>query len=223
MVESKKGFAKLILLGDVNVGKTTLIGKFTNPKNTGENSKATVGVDFKKRELNINNTDVTIQLWDTAGQEKFESIGYAFYRGVNCCLLIFDLADKASFDNLNKWKKNFLENASPDNPSSFPFVVLGNKSDKDRVVTKEEAEAWCQQNGGLPYFETSATEGTLVEEAFQRAAERGLDNVDDDDLAMPTSLGSAAGAIKIDAADDAKRGTDAAKKRKRCRDKCAIL
>ena len=87
----------------------------------------------------------------------------------------------------------------------------------------EHAEAWCEQNGGLPYFETSATEGTLVEEAFQRAAERGLDNVDDDDLAMPTSLGAAAGAIKIDAADDAKRGADAQKKRKRCRDKCAIL
>ena len=88
---------------------------------------------------------------------------------------------------------------------------------------ESQAEAWCQQNGGIPYFETSATEGTLVDEAFQRAAERGLDNLDEDDLAMPTSLAGAAGAIKIDATDDAKRGADAQKKRKRCRDKCSLL
>ena len=72
----------------------------------------------------------------------------------------------------------------------------------------------------MPYLETSATEGTVVEEAFRRAAERGLDNIDADDLAMPTSMASAAGAIKIDASDDAKRGKDAAQKRKRCRDRC---
>ena len=116
MVESKKAFTKLILLGDVNVGKTTLINKFAkDPKAAGVPS-ATVGVDFVKKEMRIGNTDVTIQLWDTAGQEKFESIGYAFYRGVNCCMFVFDLADKASFDNLNKWKNNFLTQAAPSKP-----------------------------------------------------------------------------------------------------------
>ena len=116
MVESKKAFTKLILLGDVGVGKTTLINKFAkDPKAAGAPS-ATVGVDFVKKEMRIGNKDVTIQLWDTAGQEKFESIGYAFYRGVNCCMFVFDLADKASFDNLNKWKNNFLTQAAPNKP-----------------------------------------------------------------------------------------------------------
>ena len=75
----------------------------------------------------------------------------------------------------------------------------------------------------MPYFETSALQGTVVDEAFMRAAERGLDNVDDDDIGMPMSLASAPGNIKMDAADHSKRGDDAAKKRKRCRDKCSIL
>ena len=92
MVESRKAFTKLILLGDVNVGKTTLINKFAKDDGSGAAS-ATVGVDFVKKEMRIGNKDVTIQLWDTAGQEKFESIGYAFYRGVNCCLFVFDLSD----------------------------------------------------------------------------------------------------------------------------------
>merc|ERR1719491_195885 len=109
MVEAKKAFTKLITLGDVGVGKTTLINKFA--KNDTGTASATVGVDFVKKEMRIGNKDVTIQLWDTAGQEKFESIGYAFYRGVNCCMFVFDLSDKTSFANLSKWKTNFLENA----------------------------------------------------------------------------------------------------------------
>ena len=75
----------------------------------------------------------------------------------------------------------------------------------------------------MPYFETSALNGTVVEEAFAKAAEKGLDNVDDDDLAMPTSLASAAGAIKMDKQDHSARGEEAKKKRKRCRDRCSLL
>ena len=136
MVEARKAFTKLICLGDVGVGKTTLINKFAKDPKAGAPS-ATVGVDFLKKEMRINNIDVTIQLWDTAGQEKFESIGYAFYRGVNCCIFVIDLSDGASFEHLAKWKSNFLTNASPNKPDEFPFVLIGNKTDLDRVVTKE--------------------------------------------------------------------------------------
>ena len=72
----------------------------------------------------------------------------------------------------------------------------------------------------MQYFETSALHGTCVDEAFSKAAEKGLDNADDDDLAMPTSLAGAAGAIKIDSKDHQARGDEATKKRKRCRDRC---
>mmetsp|Transcript_10446 Transcript_10446/g.7339 ORF Transcript_10446/g.7339 Transcript_10446/m.7339 type:complete len:83 (+) Transcript_10446:157-405(+) len=78
----------------------------------------------------IDNITVNLQVWDTAGQEKFQSLGYAFYRGADCCILVYDITNPVSFDNLNRWKAGFLDNAGPNEPESFPFIVLGNKLDK---------------------------------------------------------------------------------------------
>ncbi len=106
---------------------------------------------------------------------------------------------KQSFDELSKWKKNFLEHASPHDPAKFPFVVVGNKSDKPRVVSEQDAKQWCQQNGGYSYFETSALNGTNVEPVFKRAAELTAAG-DSMDFGMPTSLSGAGGAMKLDPA-----------------------
>ncbi len=89
----------------------------------------------------IDNTLVTLQIWDTAGQEKFQSLGYAFYRGADCCALVYDITNGKSFENLSKWKDGFIEHAGPDDAKSFPFVLLGNKLDKesDRKVDTKRA------------------------------------------------------------------------------------
>ena len=111
---------------------------------------------------------VTLQIWDTAGQEKFQSLGYAFYRGADCCILTYDITNKKSFENLTKWKEGFIENAGPDDVKTFPFVLLGNKIDKEneRKVDTRDAKEWCQQSNDMLYFETSAKEGVSVEQAF---------------------------------------------------------
>ena len=70
-----------------------------------------------------------MQIWDTAGQERFQSLGVAFYRGADSCVLVYDITDDKSFKNLENWMEEFLAQASPRNPSAFPFVVLGNKAD----------------------------------------------------------------------------------------------
>ena len=87
----KKFLAKVVLLGDINVGKTSLINKFVSG-NAGS-TQATVGNDFKSKTITINDSNVTLQMWDTAGQERHASIGFAFYRGANCCLLTFDVSN----------------------------------------------------------------------------------------------------------------------------------
>ena len=87
----------------------------------------------------IDNAVVTLQIWDTAGQEKFQSLGYAFYRGADCCALVYDITNSKSFENLDKWKDGFIENAGPDDPKTFPFVLIGNKVDREperKVDTK---------------------------------------------------------------------------------------
>jgi len=69
------------------------------------------------------------QLWDTAGQERFQSLGVAFYRGADCCVLVYDVNSAKSFETLDSWRDEFLIQASPHDPENFPFVVLGNKID----------------------------------------------------------------------------------------------
>lgn len=76
------------------------------------------------------------QIWDTAGQERFQSLGVAFYRGADCCVLVFDVTSPGSFKSLDGWRDEFLIQASPSDPDHFPFVVLGNKVDlENRAVS----------------------------------------------------------------------------------------
>jgi len=71
------------------------------------------------------------QIWDTAGQERFQSLGVAFYRGADCCILVYDVSKAATFRALDSWRDEFLIQASPRDPDHFPFVVVGNKVDLD--------------------------------------------------------------------------------------------
>ena len=71
----------------------------------------------------------TSQIWDTAGQDRFQSLGVAFYRGADCCILVFDLTNEMSFRHLDTWRDEFLIQASPKDPQNFPFILLGNKLD----------------------------------------------------------------------------------------------
>lgn len=149
-----------------------------------------------------------MNIWDTAGQEQYNSLSIAFYRGTNVCVLTFDLANKESFDNLDKWKKNFIENANVSEPEKYPFVLVGNKNDiLDRQVSQEDIEAWRAANNNLVYLETGGLHGSNVESAFNKVAEIGLENEPkgDDLMAMPTSLSGAQGAIKMNPTDDVRR------------------
>jgi Ras-related protein Rab-7A len=92
-----------------------------------------------------------MQLWDTAGQERFQSLGVAFYRGADCCVLVFDVNNSKSFDALDSWRDEFLIQASPRDPDNFPFVVLGNKIDVEeskRVVSF--SGAWFASRQPVP-------------------------------------------------------------------------
>lgn len=127
------------------------------------------------------------KLWDTAGQERFQSLGVAFYRGADCCVLVYDVNNSKSFETLETWRDEFLLQANPRDPESFPFVspcmflvkaflipdsqvVIGNKIDVDdskRTISSKRASTYCQSKGNIPYFETSAKEATNVDQAFE--------------------------------------------------------
>lgn len=81
------------------------------------------------------------KLWDTAGQERFQSLGVAFYRGADCCVLVYDVNSAKSFETLDSWRDEFLIQASPHDPENFPFVVLGNKIDVEE--NKRQVRDYC--------------------------------------------------------------------------------
>merc|ERR1712065_45173 len=171
MAARKKVLLKVIILGDSGVGKTSLMHQYVNRKFSNQ-YKATIGADFLTKEVMVDDRLVTMQIWDTAGQERFQSLGVAFYRGADCCVLCYDVNVAKTFENLDSWRDEFLIQAGPRDPDKFPFVVIGNKIDKEgqRVVSSKRALAWCQAKGNIPYFETSAKAAINVEQAFQTIA-----------------------------------------------------
>ena len=138
------------------------------------------------KEVMVDDRLVTMQIWDTAGQERFQSLGVAFYRGADCCALVFDVNVAKTFENLDSWRDEFLIQAAPRDPDNFPFVVIGNKIDLEnsRVVSTKRLQAWCSSKGNIPFFETSAKEAINVEQAFQTIARNALKQEADDDGAL---------------------------------------
>ncbi|KAG0233325.1 hypothetical protein BGW42_007523 [Actinomortierella wolfii] len=176
MASRKKILLKVIILGESGVGKTSLMNQYVNKKFSNQ-YKATIGADFLTKEVVVDDRLVTMQIWDTAGQERFQSLGVAFYRGADCCVLVYDVNNAKSFETLDSWRDEFLVQASPRGPENFPFVVIGNKIDMEeskRMISQKRAMAWCQSKGNIPYFETSAKEAINVEQAFQTIAKNAL-------------------------------------------------
>nr|CAG8476158.1 4436_t:CDS:2 [Entrophospora candida] len=134
----------------------------------------TIGADFLTKEVLVDDCLVTMQIWDTAGQERFQSLGVAFYRGADCCVLVYDVNNGKSFETLDSWRDEFLIQASPRDPENFPFVVLGNKIDVE--------ESRRMSKGNIPYFETSAKESINVENAFMTIAKNALQQENDAEI-----------------------------------------
>lgn len=191
MATRKRKLLKVIILGDSGVGKTSLMNQYVQKKFSKE-YKATIGADFLTKEITVDDKLVTMQIWDTAGQERFQSLGVAFYRGADCCVLVYDVNSMKTFEDLDTWRDEFLIQAQPRDPENFPFVVLGNKIDEDggksRVVSEKKAKAWCGGKGNLPHYDTSAKEDINVEAAFQAIARNALRNEADEEPYMPDTL-----------------------------------
>ena len=161
-IEQEEIKYKLIVIGDENVGKTSILNRFKNNLFSPE-YEPTVGLDFQSIPILIDDQSVTLLLYDTAGQEKFKSLIPLYTNEANIILLIYDISNKDSFDNIGNWF-DLLNNI---NKEEVIFALVGNKSDLDfnRKVSKEEAESYANEHHYV-FQEVSAMSGEGVQELF---------------------------------------------------------
>ena len=144
-------YIKYIIIGDTGVGKSCLLLQFTD-KRFQPVHDLTIGVEFGARMVNIDQKQIKLQIWDTAGQEAFRSITRSYYRGAAGALLVYDITRRDSFNHLTRWLEEARQNSNP----NMVIMLIGNKSDLDhrRAVSYKEGEQFAEQNG-LIFLEVS--------------------------------------------------------------------
>ena len=157
---------KYIIIGDAAVGKSNLLLRYAHGQFKPE-YQLTIGVEFGAKNIQINNQIFRIQIWDTAGQENFRSITRAYYKNSVCALVVYDISNRDSFNNVSTW----IDDCKNQSPKTIFMVLVGNKSDLNdkRQVSIEEGKELAEKNE-MMFFETSAKDGINVEEIFLNSA-----------------------------------------------------
>lgn len=157
---------KVLIIGNSGVGKSCLLLRFAEDM-FSDNYISTIGVDFKIRKIELDGKSIKLQIWDTAGQERFRTITKSYYRGSNGIVVVYDITDRESFEQVQHWMNEIDSHASAD----VCRLLVGNKADLNdkRAVKTEEGEALARQFG-IPFLETSAKESLNVENMFTTMA-----------------------------------------------------
>ena len=167
---------KIILLGDSSVGKTSLILRFCDDKFM-EIGTSTIGVDTKTKDVRHNGKKIQLEIWDTAGEERFRTLAKNSYQGSDGIILVYDITQKKTFNNIKHWYDNIKNNIDID---KVAIILVGNKSDlPDPQVKKESSEKFCEQYN-LQLIETSCKENINIEETFNVLIEKMIKLYNDD-------------------------------------------
>ena len=168
---------KLLIIGDSAVGKTSMLLKYTD-NFFPESHLATIGVEFKTKEVEYNGYKIELQIWDTAGQERFKSITKSFFRNANGIIFVYDITQKNSFKNVKDWIKD-----SEANDYGFQRILVGNKIDlqNKREVLLEDAKEWADKKN-LEVIEASAKTGANIDKAVMKLIDLILQNKTNEEI-----------------------------------------
>lgn len=153
---------KVVVIGDYDVGKSTLISRGTGNINAGRYINQ-IGVDFVVRTIELDVKTIKLQIWDTAGQERFKALTSSCYRGAHGIILVYDVTNQDSYEHLSHWFCEIDRHA----PENVKIILVGNKIDltRERLVDSTTAQDFARSMG-IPFLETSAQTGLNVEELF---------------------------------------------------------
>ena len=166
---------KIVLIGDSGVGKSNILSRYIHDEFSID-TKTTVGVEFGSKIITISNKKLKIQLWDTAGQEKFKAVTNIYYKGAKGALIIYDITRRETFENINKW---ILE--LKNNEDNVIIILIGNKSDleENREVDYDIGKNFAEENNMI-FFETSALSGRGVDNVFNNTCQKIYENIQKD-------------------------------------------
>ena len=154
---------KILTIGESGVGKTCILRRFVENKFL-KNHLATIGIDFRTKVLHIYGKDIKLKIWDTAGQERYHNITSQIYKGADGIILVFDVNEEISFTKIKDWIEQIKSNVSQEEIS---LILLGNKCDiEERAISKEQGQEMANSLN-VNYYETSALNGTGINEAFE--------------------------------------------------------
>ncbi|KAI8082807.1 GTP-binding protein ypt1 [Halteromyces radiatus] len=164
---------KMLLIGDSGVGKSCLLLRFADDTYT-ESYISTIGVDFKIRTIQLDGKTIKLQIWDTAGQERFRTITSSYYRGAHGIIVVYDVTDQESFNNVKLWLKEIDRYAA----EGVSKLLVGNKTDlMDQKVVETEQAKELSDSLDIPLLETSAKDSINVEQAFLTMAKQIKNNM----------------------------------------------
>ena len=155
---------KIMFIGNSSVGKTSIIKRYS--KNIFSTSYiSTLGIDFESKNINIDNKTINLQIWDTAGQEKYKVLSKNYYNNSNAFIIVYDITNLESFESVMNWIDQIKENA----PENVKSILLGNKSDLEekRKISEEEGKNLAKKIN-INFYETSAQNGANIEKAIDK-------------------------------------------------------
>lgn len=159
---------KILIIGDSNVGKSSLLIRFVEDK-FSESYISTIGVDFKINTIEIDDKKIKLQIWDTAGQERFRTITTSYYRGAHGIIIMYDITNYESFENIKQWLFEINKYAREE----VNKILVGNKCDlkNKRVISKQAGKEYAEELG-IEFIETSAKSSQNVDDAFFNMAKQ---------------------------------------------------
>ena len=157
---------KLILVGNTGVGKTSILYKFINSKLTNMNTTPTIGIDFGTKRVVIENKTIKLNIWDTAGLERYRSITRSYFRNIAGAVIIFDLTNMNSFKNIPKWKEEIMKHS---NNKQMQFILVGNKCDlQNRIVVTDSDISDMSLALNIDFVKTSVLDSHNINYIFEK-------------------------------------------------------